>query len=324
MVSSQRSAIRSPLDISNESGKPKPMTSNLMSAIELQQRLNKSLISSSQSLGWSGVLVQQYQYQSSSTVCEMEVPALSDHWLNLPLGNPAQLTQKRDDRLHESIVQKCHSIFVPAGQPSYWRSEASETDETMLHIHLNPELVRQVAETSELDQIDLVNCFSKHDLHLHQIAMLLLSELKSDGMMGQLYVESLTQVLIIHLLRHYSTSTQNIAPKHGGLTTSQLRQAIDYVQAHLDQDLSLAQIAAAISISPTYFSRLFKRATGSSPHQYVIQQRVERAKVLLKTTDLALANIALQVGFSSQSHLTQHFKRLTGVTPKQVSKITRI
>lgn len=300
------------------------MTSNLASALELQQRLNKPLVSSSQSLGWSGVLVQQYQYQSSSTVCEMEVPALSDHWLNLPLGNPAQLTQKRDDRLHESIVQKGHSIFVPAGQPSYWRGEASETDETMLHIHLNPELVRQVAEASELEQIDLVNCFSKHDLRLHQIAMLLLSELKSDGIMGQLYVESLTQVLVIHLLRHYSTSTQNVVPKPRGLTTIQLRQTLDYIQVHLDQNLSLAEIAAAINISSTYFSRLFKRATGSSPHQYVIQQRVERAKVLLKTTDLAITNVALQVGFSSQSHLTHHFKHLTGVTPKQVSKITRI
>ena len=298
------------------------MTSNLASAIELQQRLNKSLISSSQSLGWSGVLVQQYR--SSSTVCEMEIPALSDHWLNLPLGNPAQLTQKRDDRLHESIVQRGHSIFTFAGQPSYWRGEASDIDETMLHIHLTPELVRQVAETSELDRIDLVNCFSKHDLRLHQIAMLLLSELKSDGIMGQLYVESLIQVLVIHLLRHYSTSMQNIVPKHSGLTATQLRQAIDYVQAHLDQNLSLAQIATAISISPTYFSRLFKRATGSSPHQYVIQQRVERAKVLLKTTDLAIATIALQVGFSSQSHLTHHFKHLTGVTPKQISKIKRI
>ncbi|GAP96911.1 AraC family transcriptional regulator [Leptolyngbya sp. NIES-2104] len=254
----------------------------------------------------------------------MEVPALSEHWLNLPLGNPTQLTQKRDDRLHESIVQKGHSIFVPAGQPSYWRGEASETDETMLHIHLNPELVRQVAQTFELDQIDLVTCFSQHDSRLHQIAMLLLAELKSDGIMGQLYVESLTQVLVIHLLRHYSTATQNIAPQPSGLTTRQVRQAIDYVQAHLDRNLSLAEIAAAVNISPTYFSRLFKRATGRSPHQYVIQQRIERAEELLKTTDLAIANIALQVGFSSQSHLTQHFKRLTGVTPKQVSKITRI
>jgi AraC family transcriptional regulator len=264
-------------------------TSNLMSAIELQQRLNKSLVSSSQSLGWSGVLVQQYQYPSSATVCEMEIPALSEHWLNLPLGNPAQLTQKRDGHLHESIFHKGHSIFTPAGQPSYWRGEASDTDETMLHIHLNPELVRQVAQTFELDRIDLINCFSKHDLRLHQIAMLLMSELKSDGIMGQLYVESLTQVLVIHLLRNYSSSTPQLAHQHKGLTTIQLRQTIDYIQTHLDQNLSLAEIAAAINISPTYFSSLFKRATGNSPHQYVIQQRVERAKELLKTTDLALA-----------------------------------
>lgn len=322
MVASQRSTVRSSSDIFHKSGKP--MTSNLMSAIELQQRLNKSLVSSSQSLGWRGVLVLQYQYPSSATVCEMEIPALSEHWLTLPMGNPAQLTQKRDDRTHESIVRMGHSIFTPAGQPSYWRSEASDTNETMLHIHLNPELVRQVAQTAEIERIDLINCFSKPDSHLHQIAMLLLSELNSHGIMGRLYVESLTQVLVIHLLRNYSSSTPQIALQHNGLTATQLRQAIDYIQAHLDQSLSLAEIAAAINISPTYFSSLFKRATGNSPHQYVIQQRVERAKELLKTTDLAIASIAFQVGFSSQSHLTQHFKRLTGSTPKQVSKIVRI
>jgi AraC family transcriptional regulator len=310
--------------MSHNSGKPQPMTSNLMSAIELQQRLNKSLVSSSQSLGWSGVLVQQYQHPSSAAVCEMDVPALSEHWLNLLIGHPAHLTQKRDGRLHESLVHRGHSIFTPAGQPSYWRGEASDTDETMLHIHLNPALVRQVAQAAEIDSIDLVNCFSKPDLRLYQIAMLLLSELNSDGIMGRLYVESLTQVLVIHLLRNYSSSVPQIALQHSGLTTTQLRQTIDYIQAHLDQNLSLAEIAATINISPTYFSNLFKRATGNSPHQYVIQQRVERAKELLKTTDLAIASIAFQVGFSSQSHLTQHFKRLTGSTPKQASKIVRI
>lgn len=98
----------------------------------------------------------------------------------------------------------------------------------------------------------------------------------------------------------------------------QLQQAIDYIHTHLDNDLSLGQIAGAINISPTYFASLFKRVIGISPHQYVIQQRVKRAKVLLTTTDLTISSIALQVGFSNQSHLTQQFKRLTGMTPKQV------
>jgi AraC family transcriptional regulator len=130
--------------------------------------------------------------------------------------------------------------------------------------------------------------------------------------------EYVNQVLVIHLLRNYSTFTQTITPENRSLTHAQLQQAIDYIHTHLDRDLSLVQIAGVINISPTYFASLFKRATGIPPHQYVINQRVERAKLLLTTTNLAIADIALQVGFSSQSHLTQQFKRLTRMTPKQV------
>jgi AraC-like DNA-binding protein len=106
--------------------------------------------------------------------------------------------------------------------------------------------------------------------------------------------------------------------KNRSLTHSQWQQVSNYINTHLDRDLSLSQIARVINISPTYFASLFKRATGTSPHQYVIQQRVERAKLMLSKTDLAIANIALEVGFSSQSHLNQQFKRFTGMTPKQV------
>jgi AraC family transcriptional regulator len=116
-----------------------------------------------------------------------------------------------------------------------------------------------------------------------------------------------------------------ITLKQRSLTHTQLQQALDYIHTHLDsaeptlreRDLSLEQIALVVHISPTYFASLFKHATGTSPHQYVIQQRVKRAEVMLSKTNWAIADIALQVGFSSQSHLTQQFKRFTGMTPKQ-------
>ncbi len=298
--------------------KTKSVTGNFVSPLELSQRLNKPPVLSSRQQGWNGILVEQCQCSSTSSF-EMELPAISDHWLNLPLGRPASLIQKRDNCLHESIVQKGDSILVPAGQPSYWcRHEGNVC--CPLHICLKPDLLEQVAQASEIDtqRLDLVNCFAKPDLQLHHIAMLLLAELRSGGIMGRLYVESLTQALVIHLLRHYSTVTQIIKLENKSLTRTQLQQAIDYIHAHLDRDLSLFQIAKVINISPTYFASLFKRAMGTSPHQYVIQQRVERAKLMLSKTDLAIADIALQVGFSSQSHLTQQFKRLTGVTPKQI------
>lgn len=102
------------------------------------------------------------------------------------------------------------------------------------------------------------------------------------------------------------------------LTHTQLQQLLDYIDTHLDRDLSLIELASVINISPTYFASLFKHSMGISPYQYVIQQRVEKAKLMLLKTDLAIADIAFQTGFSSQSHLTQQFKRLTGMTPKQI------
>jgi AraC family transcriptional regulator len=297
--------------------KTKTVTGNLPKAIELSQRFDSTTpVLSSRQMGWNGILVEQYQHLSNSF--EVEFPAPSDHWLVLPLGQPILVTQKSDDRLHESVIQRGDSILAPAGRPKYWcRREGICCS---LHIHLKPEMIRQTAEASEIDtkRIGLVDCFGKQDLQLHQIAMLLLAELKSGGMMGQLYVESLTQVLAIHLLRHYSTVTQTITPENRSLTHTQLQQAIDYIHSHLDQDLSLVELASIINISPTYFASLFKQSMGIAPHQYVIQQRVEQAKFMLSKTDLAIADIASKVGFSSQSHLTQQFKRLTGMTPKQV------
>ncbi|MBW4542492.1 MAG: AraC family transcriptional regulator [Myxacorys chilensis ATA2-1-KO14] len=296
--------------------KTESATDSLLRPGELNQRLGKTMMLSNQEMGWNGIFVEQYQDLLNSR--EVEFPATSNHWLALSMGPPAHLTQKGGDRLHESIIQKGDSILVPAGQPSYWCRRGGICDS--LHIRLKPELIEQIAEASEIDlkQIDFVNCFVQQDLQLHQVAMLLFAESQSDGVMGRLYIESLTQVLVIHLLRHYSTFAPIITSQNRSLTRTQLQQAIDYIQTHLNRDLSLAELASVIGISPTYFASLFKQAMGISPHQYVIQQRVERAKLMLLRTDLAIADIAVQVGFSSQSHLTQQFKRVTGLTPKQV------
>ena len=301
--------------------KRKSTIPNLVSPLELRQRSTKTLMLSSRQLNWNSILVEQCQYSPSPK--EAESPALSDHRLILPLGPPAPLIQKRDNRLHESILQKGDSIFVPAGHSGSWRCPTKELDrppKQQLHIWLKPESIEQAAEAADIDidRLDLTNSFGQKDSQLYHIAMLLLAELQSNNIMGRLYVESLTQVLIIHLLRHYSTFGQPITFENRTLSDPRLQQAIEYIHAHLNRDLSLVEIARVTNISPTYFASLFKRATGIAPHKYVIQQRVKRAKLLLLKTDLAIADIALQVGFSNQSHLTRHFKRLTGMTPKQI------
>jgi AraC family transcriptional regulator len=279
---------------------------------------------SSQNMGWKGILLEQYQSQPHQSL-EGSFSALPAHWLNFYLTKPFYLIQKHDDKLHESTIQNGDLILVPAGQTTYWRAQSDHTPLSKISIHLQPKLVAQISESADLnpDRIELIDCFSRSDLNLRQIAVMLLAELQSGGIMGELYVESLTQVFVIHLLRHYSSLQPKIADLYS-LLPRRLESAIDYIHAHLDSDLSMVQIAESVNSSPTHFASLFKRATGVSLHQYVIKQRVERAKMLLETTDLPISNIASKVGFSSQSHLTYHCKRQTGMTPRQISKITRI
>ena len=102
-----------------------------------------------------------------------------------------------------------------------------------------------------------------------------------------------------------------------GLTTLRLRRALDYIQANLDGDIHLDDLAASVGLSPFYFSRLFKLSTGSTPHQYLLQRRLERAKELLRSPDASLSQVALESGFADQSHLTNVFRRFMGITPSQ-------
>jgi AraC family transcriptional regulator len=292
------------------------MTSNSVSSPQLN-KFRRLL--SSQHMRWQGILVEQYQsppYQS----LEGSFSALSAHWLNFYLTEPFHLTQKHDERLHESTIQNGNLVFVPAGQTTYWRAQSGHTPLSKICIHLQPEFVTHIAELADLnpDRIELIDYFSRSDPHLNQIATMLLAELQSDGIMGALYIESLTQVFVIHLLRHYSSLQPAIANRQS-LSARRLKKAIDYIRDRLDGDLSMAQIAASVNTSPTYFASLFKQATGMSLHQYVIKQRVERAQLLLETTDLPIFNVATKVGFANASHLTYHCKRHTGMTPKQIA-----
>ena len=106
----------------------------------------------------------------------------------------------------------------------------------------------------------------------------------------------------------------------GQLPRYKLQQVIDYIDAYLDRDLSLQELSNVVQMSPHYFSQLFKRSTGVTPHQYVIRCRIEQAKKLMRQKKLSFAEIALQVGFVDQSHLHRQFKRLVGVTPKNYAK----
>jgi AraC-like DNA-binding protein len=102
----------------------------------------------------------------------------------------------------------------------------------------------------------------------------------------------------------------------GTLPVSRLRRVTDYIDAHLDHDLTLARLGAVVCMSPYHFARLFQRTTGLPPHRFVVRVRLEHATTLLASTELSIARIAQAVGFRTPSHFSTVFRRIMGVTPR--------
>ena len=245
---------------------------------------------------------------------EFAVPALPRHVLVFNLGTPMEATERRSGRagrLGEGGV-----MILPAGLPRDWHLDR-RGEVRHLHLYLDPWLVRGVAAEAELnpDRVELPEAFGVRDPRLEHYGLSLLSELRSGDPLGRISAEGLATVLAVHLLRHHSTATRSAMREPSGLPPAALGWATDYIEENLAEDLSLAAVARAASLSPYHFARLFKASTGSSPHQYVIRRRVERARRLLTTTDWSLTFIAQEAGFASGSHLARHFRRLLGVSP---------
>jgi AraC family transcriptional regulator len=125
------------------------------------------------------------------------------------------------------------------------------------------------------------------------------------------------------LIRNAYALPQPARRTDGLLSRAKLQAVIEYIDEYLDTDLTVAQLAAVVHLSAYHFARQFKAAMGVPPHQYVLTRRVERARQLVRDSDLALVGIAASVGFSDQSKLSTHFKRAVGVTPSQFRKSAR-
>jgi AraC family transcriptional regulator len=197
-----------------------------------------------------------------------------------------------------------------------------DIDVEFLHCYVEPAFIAHIAhESVNPDRVELALELKKADPLICQIGHALKADLEMDGVGSRFYADSMATALAAHLLRHYSTRNHHFREHEDGLSRSKLGQTIEYINTHLSENLSLTAIAAKLGMSQFYFCRLFKHSTGLTPHQYLIQQRVERAKQLLKQPELTIAQIAIECGFANQSHLAKQFRQQTGLTPKQFRKI---
>ncbi len=261
--------------------------------------------------GWNSIHIESYLLaanESPEHSPEQNVIAI--------FHQPQKVLKKRlGDDVKDICIETGDVVVMPA---SVTHSACWDEEGLVTFLYLEPEFVTHSAyEFIKPDRIEILPHFAQSDPVIYGIGLSLKSKLESDRAVNQMYVDSAAAFLASHLLENYCVHKHNIKENTNALSRKDLQQVIDYIDAHLDWNLGLTELANLIDMSHYHFSRLFKKSMGVSPHRYLIERRIERVTHLLVSTNLSIAEIARLTGFSSHSHLCLTFRKHLSVTPDQ-------
>ena len=277
----------------------------------MQSILPHPAILSSHGANWEGIHV-EYHHQPPN---ESPEHCLQQHSIGMILSSTiggAILNGKH----YGSERWQNWQIFIAAAGTDY--HPYAVEDHEFIAIALEPtDFDNTVYESTNSNQIEIIPHWQTRDPLILGIAWALKTELESGGLNGTIYVDALKNALSVHILHRYCAQKPHRRDFEGGLDPVKLQIVINYINDYLNRDLHIAVLANLVQISPYYFSRLFKQSIGVTPHQYVTQCRIEKAKQLLKKPDLSITYISQQVGFHDQSHFSKTFCKIVGVTPKK-------
>jgi AraC family transcriptional regulator len=267
---------------------------------------------------WSSVSVGWHRFAGLPDY--VEAPEIGHHYISVTLGDPFEVEGILSGGRIGGAVQPGQVIIMAAHQQNVWRWSAP-TEEA--HIFLDPVLLERVAEETGFGRPELVNRCAAVDEPVRAIVSALASELDGgEDSSSRLMAETGAQYLAHHLLRRHCTRA-SADPRSYGLSPARVRKLERFAADRLGTSIGLAELSAVAGLSPFHFARSFKRATGETPHGWLTRKRMERARELLTNSPASILDIAGQVGFESQSHFGQVFRKWAGKTPREVRQSTR-
>lgn len=255
-----------------------------------------------------------------TAVVDMTTPPRTEHQVLVNVGAPFSLAETLDGRTTSTVGTPGDVGIVPAGLELRLRARSGIPQPvSSLALLLDPDVLDEVFDAAGTHAVPLVPVVGSRSPEVAALAGLVRSALADraaapDDALGSLALESLGHALVVAVAQHHTGRRPPSIPPPG-LSPAQLGRVTRYVEDNLTAPLTLADLAAVAHVSPFHFARLFRAATGRSPHRYVLERRVSLAEDLLTRTTLPIAEIAARAGFADQSHLTRVLGRHLGRTP---------
>jgi AraC family transcriptional regulator len=218
-------------------------------------------------------------------------------------------------RVHH--VQAGHVALCPYDES---RSYVLDRPVEFAVIVLSDSVVQQVSEGRHRHLPEMQTVPSFDDSTVTRLAQIMVQEWETNHQNGPLFADSVTIALAQYLYNRYAVLPYQDRCATGGLSPSALRKSIDYMHGHLHSAIYLKDLARETGISTAHYARMFRQSTGITPHQYLLRQRVERARDLIENQPMRLAEVALTCGFADQQHMARVFRQMTGLSPKAFRK----
>ncbi len=281
---------------------------------------------------WNSASVEMYTFLPE-LLDPSPVPAVKDHVLSFfgafTRENEVPLHGERKidgQRVFHDKASFGDLFITPQNQTMYWNWRA-DSDKNLLcgAIFLPHNILKVLAEQAmdiDTHSIELIASSGTYDEFVMHVGHQLSKDINRENNINRIFAESLTQALGAYLLQNYCTYAKKIIINKG-LNGQTLSRVIDFIESNLDNSIGIEDMAAIAHISAYHFIRMFKLATGSTPHQYIANKRINKAKYLLAKTDEPILKIALDTGFASASNFSSAFKRLVGCTPSVFRRKSR-
>jgi AraC family transcriptional regulator len=243
------------------------------------------------------------------------------HVLCLHLGDPVPVSYHAGNYERQGVRIHGQFCVVPAGASTRWI--VSRPARSLL-LRLTPTLLQETAEAMGLGSggAQLAPSIHIRDTQIEHIGWMMQAEDREAYPGGRLFADGLASALAVRLLTLQSRKEPATSKTTRALPAWRLRRVIEYIEAHLDQDLALAELTSVAGFSLSHFKPLFKQATGMPVHRFVLERRLERARMRLLEGGRSMTDIAIEVGFAHPSHMARCMRRVWGLSPSQLLRVS--